>query len=240
MSNNEKEFVSIAKLASDGVVSIAKLATAIELETFYTWDQFRRLVKVSPELNSDLHTKLTREVLKELAAGYKGWEFDMDYYQSAENSVSLLASCGWLSDYIPDFDNLTSHWNAQNDGQNVVPPKATDPKDWDTIYKVLYSFIYHYLDGDTDELHRLKPGNNLKSKKLSPMFDSLGMDAVTTEQTFRNKIQDAIEKGEFDIPQATSDKLKAKSHRNKLALRFEKELFELFDEQGKKDKNEFN
>ena len=142
-------FISLAELVITDQ-PIGRLATAIEVVGFYTWDRFRRFTLVTQESTSEEHNNLFKWVLDALAKGVKEDEIDFDYYNEMSFGPTILNLCGWTKSTIPDFEKLNKEWVQCNvDSTNepsypvykltFAPPKKKD--DWYYCIKdAVYTF----------------------------------------------------------------------------------------------------
>jgi hypothetical protein len=150
MSTNDP-FKSIAELAIIEV-PINKLATAIEMVGFYTWDRFGRYTHVIPADSDAQNKRLLSVVLDALAKGFKGDEIDSDYFDKMRFGPTILNLSGWTESTIPNFDKLGEQWNQQHLGELEVPtkpalaPNFIEPKRKDDWFYCIQHAVTAFLN----------------------------------------------------------------------------------------------
>ncbi len=181
--NKREPFWSIPQLFEAGY-SITEIATAIEVDGFYTWDRFGRFVKVPPIDKGGIFSELRDAVLDALAEGIKAGEVDSDYFLNMYGPT-VLGTSGWDESKLPNFGELETAWSKKYSGSVNTPSKQEPPKQskiWDVFRGLLR---VKYGDGVIDDLNS---GYSEYGSKIKQDLELKGIDIETkTLKTYINK-----------------------------------------------------
>lgn len=171
MKNSQREipneadgnpFMNFRDLLSQGKVSVATLATAIEDNGVYAWDKygrFKKFTKDQPE-NS--------EALKLLAWLYErdnsSWEDQgqMDGLNQADGPDDPFYKYGWSLEVCPDFKLI-------RDGQSEIAHKKWNKREYASYLRIIGALL-EYIKGDAPGVE--KHPSFINEAKLIEFFDS--------------------------------------------------------------------
>lgn len=178
-------FISIAELGFTDQ-STRKLATAVEMVGFYTWDRFGRYIFVPA--TGEIHKDKRDRVLNDLVNGYKGIEEDSDYFYDQLQIPTNLSLSGWTKSKLPDFQALQIEWNKKHAAGITESPKHSElPPTQSKIYDALEGLIR--LQFNDDFLEGLKQGSSDQILNLKTKLETVGVniDAKTLNKYFKVK-----------------------------------------------------
>ncbi len=175
--SKKDSFNSLAHLAIHSV-TVDRLASAIELEGFYTWDRFNRFIHIPSNDNDEDndYSDIRKTVLDALAEGIIADENDNDDFHITTEHLTILEQCGWYESKLPEFEKTQEDWNQKYAGIKVVPERkepANQSKIWTVLEGVLrlkYSeeVIAELKNPHTDKASMICKQLGTKGVKIDP------------------------------------------------------------------------
>lgn len=173
--------------------SVAEMATAIEKNGFYTWDEFGRFVRVPggdlPQTLEHYRRELKAELVRFRAAETEAIGSGT-VHQVNPTDYPRCRTSGWRSSEVPDFWELGLEWNKEQVGSGEVPENPDEaPSRRTSIYKILEGLlVLKYGPTIVDDLRR--PQSKLLSKVETDLSaKGYQFDIKTLRKYFRGAVR---------------------------------------------------
>lgn len=187
MSQNNDLMTILYLARMEETPDLMSIVSMIRDYGFYRQDKFGELVLIPPNTTDPDGLELREQLLDELAGGFKGGDYDPDYYYDDKRNHSLMAACGWTFGSLSEFHAAV---NKLQGGTSDDSSEGKAPAPQSHFYTIFIKTLL--TQAPKDVLNKIVSQGE-KSDQTAILVKKLGLEELgITPKTFRSHLREAM------------------------------------------------